>query len=84
MVDRFAAPEVTVITGASGWLGRALVHRFLHDPTRHRLRLLAATAEEGHHLAGFGDVEVVIGDVTKPDTAARLLHGVGVDADLIH
>jgi nucleoside-diphosphate-sugar epimerase len=82
--ERFAAPEVTVITGASGWLGRALVHRLLADPARRRLRVLAASTQEGHQLAGLGDVEVVIGDVTKPDTAARLLHGVGVDADLIH
>ncbi len=84
MCDRFAAPGVTVITGASGWLGRALVHRLLADPPRRHLRLLAYTTAEAQHLEALGDVEVVIGDIGKPDTAARLLHGVGHDVDLIH
>ncbi len=84
MADRFAAPRVTVITGASGWLGRALVHRLLADPSRRRLRLLAHTTAEARQLDGLGDVEVVIGDIGKPDTAARLLHGVSRDVDLIH
>lgn len=84
MAERFAPPEVTAVTGASGWLGRALVHRLLADPTRRRLRLLAHTTAEAQQLAALGNVEVVIGDIGKPDTAARLLHGVGRDVDLIH
>ncbi|MDP9465354.1 MAG: NAD(P)-dependent oxidoreductase [Actinomycetota bacterium] len=84
MAERFASPLVTVVTGASGWLGRALVHRFLADPSRRRLRLLAHTTAEARELAALGDVEVMIGDIGKPDTAARLLHGVGGDVDLIH
>ena len=84
MGDRFAAPAVTAITGASGWLGRALVHRLLADPARRRLRLLANTTAEAQALAALGNVEVVIGDIGKPDTAARLLHGTGRDVDLIH
>jgi nucleoside-diphosphate-sugar epimerase len=35
-------------------------------------------------LQALGNVEVVIGDVGKPDTAARLLHGTGRDVDVIH
>jgi nucleoside-diphosphate-sugar epimerase len=84
MADRFAAPSVTAITGASGWLGRALVDRLLADRPRRRLRLLARTTAEARALAALGDVEVVIGDISKPDTAARLLHGVGRDVDVIH
>ena len=84
VADRLAAPRVTVLTGASGWLGRALVHRLLADPSRHRLRLLAHTIAEGKDLQTLGDVEIVVGDIVKPDTAARLLHGVGTDVDLIH
>lgn len=86
MGDRFAPPAVTVITGASGWLGRALVARLLTE--RSRLRLLAHTTAEARTLQALGrpnaEIEVVIGDISKPDTAARLLHGVGRDADLIH
>lgn len=84
MGERFATPEVTVVTGASGWLGRALVNRLRGDRSRQRLRLLAATTEEGRQLELLGDVEVVVGDITKSDTAARLLHGVGPDSDIIH
>lgn len=84
MVDRFAAPAVTVITGASGWLGRALVHRLLADTSRRRLRLLARTTAEAEALSALGDVEVVVGDIAKPDTIARLLNGTGRDVDLIH
>ena len=84
MAERFAAPAVTAVTGASGWLGRALVHRLLADPARRRLRLLAHTTAEARTLSALGDVEVVIGDIGKPDTAARLLYGTGRDVDLIH
>ena len=84
MAERYVTPDVTVVTGASGWLGRALVHRLLADPSRKRLRLLAHTTAEARQLQMLGDVEVVIGDIAKPDTAARLLHRVGSDVDVIH
>jgi nucleoside-diphosphate-sugar epimerase len=84
VVDRFAAPAVTVITGASGWLGRALVHRLLAERSRERLRLLAHSTAEAHTLSALGAVEIVVGDIAKPDTIARLLHGTGRDVDLIH
>lgn len=86
---QMSLPDVTVVTGASGWLGRALVQRLLADPCRTRLRLLAHTTAEARSLEavtadGRADVDVVIGDVAKADTAARLLHGLGGDVDLIH
>jgi nucleoside-diphosphate-sugar epimerase len=84
MIESLDPPEVTVITGATGWLGRALVHRLSADPSRPRLRLLARTTAEGHQLESLGNVEVVVGDIAKPDAAARLLHGVGPDVDVIH
>ena len=77
---------MTVITGASGWLGRAVVARLLAE--RSRLRLLAHTTAEARTLQALGgpgaEVEVVIGDIGKPDTAARLLRGLGRDVDVIH
>ncbi len=84
MVERFAPPTVTVVTGASGWLGRALVDRLLSDPSRKRVRLLAQTTAEARALEALGPVEVVIGDIAKPDTALRLLHGTSRDVDVIH
>ena len=89
MADRFAPPQMTVITGASGWLGRALVDRMLSDPSRPQLRLLAHTTAEARALndlasKGQTSIDVVIGDIAKADTAARLLHGTGSDVDVIH
>src|SRR4249919_174000 len=77
VAERYVTPDVTVVTGASGWLGRALVHRLLADPSRKRLRLLAHTTAEARQLQ-------MLGDIAKPDTAARLLHRVGSDVDVIH
>lgn len=85
---RRPTPETTVITGAGGWLGRALVTRLAAATDRQRLRLLAHSTAEQAALASWcsdrSGVEIVIGDISKADTAARLLHGVGSDTDVIH
>ena len=78
-------PQVTVVTGASGWLGRAL-----GAPSAGRRGASEVAAARPHHGRGArrsrrsATVEVVIGDIAKPDTMARLLHGAGSDADVIH
>jgi len=80
-----------VVTGAAGWLGRALVHRLLADPGRERFRLLAHSTAEAADLSEFvesrnsgKDVEVVIGDVARADTAARLMNQLTTTTDVIH
>ncbi|CAN0405725.1 unnamed protein product, partial [Phaeothamnion confervicola] len=85
------SPAATVVTGAAGWLGRALVDRLLHDPDRTHLRLLVHSTVEADALrevaaahAGTTRVDVVIGDIAKADTARRLLNGLGDDAHLLH
>lgn len=85
------APHTTVVTGAAGWLGRALVHRLLSDPGRERFRLLAQSTAEAAELSAFvgshksgKDIEVVIGDVARADTAARLMNQLGTTTDVIH
>ncbi len=92
-IATWAAPSTTVVTGAAGWLGRALVHRLLTDPTRVHLRLLVHTTAEADTMRQFVTdeggfegrrVDVIIGDVAKADTAARLMHEVEGDADVIH
>lgn len=81
-------PNVTVVTGAAGWLGQALVARLAAEPGRERLRLLVRTiAEEAflaEQLAGRSGVEIVVGDVARADTARRLLHDVGDDVLVLH
>ena len=85
--DRWAPPNTTVVTGATGWLGRALVTRLVADGRRPHLRLLARSAAEAadlrNALAGRPGVDVIVGDIAKADTAMRLLHGVGGDADVL-
>jgi NAD(P)-dependent dehydrogenase (short-subunit alcohol dehydrogenase family) len=86
--DRWTAPHTTVVTGANGWLGRALVHRLLADPARRQLRLLAHSTADAAALATFVDgrdgVEIIIGDISRADTSRRLLFQVGADADVLH
>lgn len=93
LVDRWVVPNTTVVTGAAGWLGRALTDRLLADPLRTHLRLLAHSTSEAADLRRFVDertdsdrdrVAIIVGDVAKADTAARLLHQVGPDSDVLH
>lgn len=88
MVEKWVAPHTTVVTGANGWLGRALVHRLMSDPERRRIRLLAHSTAERDALQQFTaaheGVEIVVGDVARADTASRLLSGIGADTDVLH
>jgi len=88
VVEKWVPPRTTVVTGANGWLGRALVHRLLADPARERLRLLAHSTAEREALAAFTaghrGVDIVVGDIGRADTARRLLSEVGPDTDVLH
>ena len=82
--SRLPAPATTVVTGAAGWLGRALMHRLLADPARRSLRVLVHDAAETEiaetEIAGTDQrVTVVVGDISRRDTAERLF-----GADVIH
>lgn len=82
--DRWIAPARTVVTGAAGWLGRALVHRLAADPERSTLRLLVRNHEEAALVSGIERTEVVVGDIADRDVVDRLLHDCGADTDVIH
>jgi nucleoside-diphosphate-sugar epimerase len=87
--DQFLpVPQVTVVTGAAGWLGQALVARLAADPARERLRLLVRSIAEQRLLAerhaDRPGVEIVVGDISRADTARRLLHEIGHDAHVLH
>ncbi len=88
MPETWSAPHTTVVTGANGWLGRALVHQLLADPSRRQLRLLAHSTADAHSLRDFvgprTGVEILIGDVSRADTARRLLYRVSKDTDVLH
>lgn len=81
------APPYIVVTGAAGWLGRALLERLATAPTP--LRVLVHTAAEAAAVNALtcsspARVEVVIGDVGRRVTSQRLFHGVPPGADVIH
>ncbi|MEY3362454.1 MAG: hypothetical protein RL531_2173 [Actinomycetota bacterium] len=79
---RRTAPPATVVTGATGWLGRALIERLLAEG-RTGLRALVRDPEEGAALTARG-VEVVVGDLTDRRDVVRLLAGLPEGADVVH
>jgi nucleoside-diphosphate-sugar epimerase len=82
-------PELTLVTGAAGWLGRGLLHH-LTDPSSAyhrsgRVRALVLNAEEQTLVSAISPViEVVVGDVTEPSKLDALFDGASDGADLIH
>ena len=85
MVERFAPPATTVVTGAAGWLGQALVARLAADSRRSAIRVLVQRADEAAVFARLGrDVQVTVGDIAERRTVDALLDGCGSDCDIIH
>ena len=80
MSQQLAPPDVTVITGAGGWLGTGLVAAFLSDDHEYqragRLRLLVRDPGDAVALRAASDrVEVFVGDIGRADTARDLFRG---------
>lgn len=65
---------LTLITGATGFLGRFLVAEFL--AAGHAVRVLARRADHPSMDTFGGRVEVAVGDVTRPETLEEALRGV--------
>ena len=82
-------PATTIVTGASGWLGRALLAA-LTDPDgpHHRpsIRALVTSAQAAREMARLTDVEPVIGDVRTSAGLDALFAGLsaGKAIDVIH
>lgn len=71
------------MTGASGWLGQALVRALLADGAG-RVRGLVQGAEEAAQLTALGpSVEAVSGDIRDPGATDRLFAG-AAGADVVH
>lgn len=78
-------PDVTVVTGAGGWLGRALlVGLGAIDGGRRRVRALVTSGQEAGELATVPGVTPVRGDVRTPDGLAELFGGLAGVVDVIH
>ena len=82
-------PDVTVITGAGGWLGTGLVSAFTdpaHPWTRGgSLRCFVHDAADAQRLASGDDrVDVVTGDISVRADVDRLFAGLTGTIDVIH
>jgi nucleoside-diphosphate-sugar epimerase len=85
MVDRWAPPHTTVVTGAAGWLGQALVHRLIDDPARQVVRVNVLADADRAMIPQHPKVELVqVGDLSVDGVAAALLADVSSDTDVIH
>ena len=82
-------PDATVITGAAGWLGTALMHALTaaEGPWARTgaIRALVRNRVEGDRLSALGpSVEPVIGDLLDGDSLDRLFGGLNGAVDVIH
>ena len=82
------APDVTIVTGAGGWFGRALLAA-LTDPTAPHARdgEIRALARDGAEAADLGQlpkVVPVIGDVRTRAGLVDLFAGLGGTVDVVH
>lgn len=89
MTERWAPASTTVVTGAAGWLGRALLHRLAGDRQRHRLRLLVRDEAEERLVtpileASSARVRVVRGDIADRQVVDDLFDGIGAECDVLH
>ncbi|MYV42731.1 NAD(P)H-binding protein, partial [Streptomyces sp. SID1328] len=71
-----------LVSGATGYIGGRLVPELL--AAGHRVRCLARTPSKLRDLPWAGDVEVVRGDVTDPDSLAEAMRDVDVAYYLVH
>jgi nucleoside-diphosphate-sugar epimerase len=69
------APEVCLITGATGFIGGRLVARLVREG--YVVRCLARASSDTSRLEEL-DVEIVVGDLTSPDSLARAVTGCDV------
>jgi nucleoside-diphosphate-sugar epimerase len=75
-------PDLTIVTGAAGWLGTALTAALAQRPGTLRLNVLDAN-EATRLRAHAPDAEYVVGDLTAAGVATELLAG-GAGADVLH
>ena len=67
-------PDTTIVTGASGWLGTALLHRLAGRP---HIRALVPTDDDAENVRDVDGVEPVVGDIRDPATVEHLFAGAG-------
>jgi len=75
-------PETLLVTGATGYIASRLIPRLL--TAGYRVRCLARRPERLMGRAWYAQVEVIAGDVTRPETLPQAMQGVSAAYYLIH
>ena len=84
MID---TPDVTVVTGAAGWLGTGLMAAFTGDGPHHRpgrIRALVHDPADASTVQQSERVEVVVGDLSVRADVERLFTGLSGTIDVIN
>jgi len=84
--SRVRPPDTTIVTGAGGWLGRALLD---HLSNERSVRALVTTAADAAAIGTPAEVSAngvtaIVGDVRRPDGLAELFDGATGEVDVIH
>jgi uncharacterized protein YbjT (DUF2867 family) len=82
LTDPASQDPIILVTGSTGYVGGRLVPRLLASRRRVRVLVRDPRRLEGREWARH--VDVVAGDVLRPETVGDALRGVGVAYYLIH
>jgi len=67
------ASDLTLVTGATGFVGSAVARALAREG--HKLRLLVRAGSDRRNLYGLGDAELVEGNLAKPSTLPKAVLG---------
>jgi uncharacterized protein YbjT (DUF2867 family) len=82
MNNRGTVEKTILVTGATGYIASRLIPRLLE--AGYRVRCLARRPERLRHRLWFPRVEVVAGDVTRPETLPAAMQDISAAYYLIH
>jgi nucleoside-diphosphate-sugar epimerase len=79
-------PDITIVTGATGWLGRALLDRLTHGPFERpgRIRALVTSAGDRRAVAIDDRIDPIVGDIRRPAGLGDLFARLNGTVDVIH
>jgi nucleoside-diphosphate-sugar epimerase len=80
-------PDITIVTGAAGWLGRALLDHLLGAGPHgrpSRVRALVTADDDLATLPPSSRLDVVVGDIRRPAGVSALFTDLAGTVDVIH
>jgi len=79
-------PDVTIVTGAAGWLGRTLLDQLTRGPDARpgRIRALVTSAGDRTVVATDDRIDPIVGDVRRPAGLRELFADLTGTVDVIH